>query len=109
MHSDVHTIRDVLRARSSSNDLAYAYLADGTSQSEVRWTFADIAARSAAFAAHLTDRGIRAGSRVVLAINPGLDFIAALLGIMRLGAIPVPSFPPLRPRELDRFHAITLD
>ena len=45
----------------------------------------------------------------LLAVNPSLDYIAALLGIMMLGAVPVPSFPPLRPKELDRFHAILLD
>jgi acyl-CoA synthetase (AMP-forming)/AMP-acid ligase II len=103
------SLLDMLWARSTSKRLAYVFLSDGTSESEIRWTFADVAARSAAFAAHLTERGVRAGSRVVLAINPSLDFIAGLLGIMRLGAVPVPSFPPLRPRELDRFHAITVD
>jgi acyl-CoA synthetase (AMP-forming)/AMP-acid ligase II len=28
---------------------------------------------------------------------------------MSIGAVPVPCFPPLRPKELDRFHAITVD
>ena len=102
-------IVDVVCARSSSDGLAYVFLADGTSASEQRWTFADTARRSEAFAAHLADRGIDADSRVVLAINPSLEFIAALFGIMRLGAIPVPCFPPLRAKELDRFHAITVD
>ncbi len=103
------SLLDMLWARSTSKRLAYVFLSDGTSEGEIRWTFAEVAARSADFALHLTDRGIQAGSRVVLAINPSLDFIAALLGIMRLGAVPVPCFPPLRPRELDRFAAITVD
>jgi acyl-CoA synthetase (AMP-forming)/AMP-acid ligase II len=103
------TILDALSARSSSGRLAYVFLADGTSDTEIRWSYADVAAHSAAFAAYLTGRGVRAGSRVVLAVNPSLEFIAAMFGIMLLGAVPVPSFPPLRPRELDRFHAITLD
>ena len=42
-------------------------------------------------------------------MNPSLDYIAALFGIMTLGAVPVPCFPPLRPKELDRFLAILLD
>jgi len=109
MLGNAKTIVDVVRARSSSDALAYVFLADGTSASEQRWTFADTARRSRAFAAHLADRGIHAGSRVVLATNPGLDYIAALFGIMMLGAIPVPCFPPLRTKELDRFHAITVD
>ncbi len=109
MVSHPESIVDVLSARSSSEALAYVFLADGTSESEIRWTFADTARNSRAFAAHLCDRGIGAGDRVVLAVNPSLEYIAALYGIMQLGAIPVPCFPPLRPKELDRFHAVTVD
>jgi len=103
------SIVDVLSARSSSEGLAYIFLADGTSESEICWTFADTANNSLAFAAHLGDRGIGVGDRVVLAVNPSLEYVAALYGIMQLGAIPVPCFPPLRPKELSRFHAITRD
>jgi acyl-CoA synthetase (AMP-forming)/AMP-acid ligase II len=103
------TFIEALSANSSCDRLAYVFLPEGTSESEIRWTFADVAARSAAFANSLTDQGIRAGSRVLLAVNPGLEFIAALFGIMRLGAIPVPTFPPLRATELDRLSAIAVD
>jgi acyl-CoA synthetase (AMP-forming)/AMP-acid ligase II len=106
---DPHTIVDVLSARSTSRDPAYIFLADGTAASEVRWTYADTAGHAADFAAWLSSRGVRAGSRVVLAVNPSLDYIAALFGVLMLGAVPVPCFPPLRPKELDRFHAIVLD
>ena len=109
MISHLENIVDVLSARSSSEALAYVFLVDGTSESEIRWTFADTASNSHAFAAHLRDQGVSAGDRVVLAVNPSLEYIAALYGIMQLGAIPVPCFPPLRPKELDRFHAITVD
>ena len=109
MERHLDTIVDVLSARSSSEALAYVFLADGTSESEIRWTFADTAKKSRAFAAHLRDRGIGAGDRVVLAVNPSLEYIAALCGIMQLGAIAVPCFPPLRTKELGRFHAITVD
>ena len=105
----LNSMVDILSARSSSEALAYVFLADGTAASEIRWTFADTAQNARAFAAHLRDRGISAGDRVVLAVNPSLEYIAALYGIMQLGAVPVPCFPPLRPKELDRFHAITVD
>jgi len=103
------TIVDIVAARAMSESLAYVFLADGTGTSEVRWSFADTASRARAYAAHLRERGIGAGNRVVLAINPSLDYIAALYGIMWLGAIPVPCFPPLRTKELDRFGAIAVD
>lgn len=103
------TIVDIVAARAKSESLAYVFLADGTPTSELRWSFADTANRARVYAAHLRDRGVGAGHRVVLAINPSLDYIAALYGIMWLGAIPVPCFPPLRTKELDRFGAITVD
>ena len=103
------SIVDIVSARSSAEELAYIFLADGTSASEIRWSFADTARNARACAAHLRDQGIGTGDRVVLAVNPSLEYIAALYGIMHVGAIPVPCFPPLRPKELDRFHAITVD
>lgn len=109
MLSSRHSVIDIVSARSSSDALAYVFLADGTSASEIRWSFADTARNARAFAAHLRDRGINAGDRVVLAVNPSLEYIAALYGIMHLGAIPVPCFPPLRTKELDRFYAIMVD
>lgn len=100
---------DIVAARASSDSPAYVFLADGTPDSEIRWSFADTARHANAFAVHLRDRGIRTGDRVVLAVNPSLEYISALYGIMQLGAIPVPCFPPLRAKELDRFCAITID
>jgi acyl-CoA synthetase (AMP-forming)/AMP-acid ligase II len=109
MYSHRTSIVDVLTARSSSDAFAYVFLADGTSETEIRWTYADTFKYSGAFATDLHDRGIRAGDRVVLAVKPSLEYIAALYGIMQIGAIPVPCFPPLRPTELNRFHAIVAD
>ena len=109
MVDHLKNILDVLSARASSEALAYVYLADGTSESELQWTFADTARHSGEFAAQLRARNIGAGDRVVLAVNPGLEYIAALYGIMQLGAVPVPCFPPLRPKELERFYSIALD
>jgi len=89
--------------------LSVCILADGTSATETRWTFAEIARNSSAFAARLSSHGVGVSDRVVLAVNPGLAYIAALYGIMQLGAVPVPCFPPLRPKELHRFRAISFD
>src|ERR1700757_44470 len=72
------SIVDIVSARASSEELAYIFLPDGTAASEVRWSFADTARNTRAIAAHLRDRGISAGDRVVLAVNPSLEYIAAL-------------------------------
>ena len=73
------TIVDIVATRATSESLAYVFLADGTPTSELRWSFADTASRARAYAAHLRERGIGAGHRVVLAVNPSLDYIAALV------------------------------
>ena len=99
----------MVAAQADSERLAYVFLADGTPASEQRWTFADTARRTRAYAAALRQRGVGPGDRVVLAVSPSLDYVAALYGIMWAGAIPVPCFPPLRAKELDRFAAITAD
>lgn len=65
---DARTILDVLAARATAEEIAYLFLPESTSSNQTQWTFRDVAARSAAFAAHLSLRGIRRGSRVVLAV-----------------------------------------
>jgi acyl-CoA synthetase (AMP-forming)/AMP-acid ligase II len=96
-------------AQADSDALAYVFLADGTPASEQRWSFADTARRARAYAAALRERGIAPGDRVVLAVAPSLEYVGALYGIMWAGAVPVPCFPPLRAKEMDRFAAITVD
>ncbi|QBJ98118.1 fatty acyl-AMP ligase [Rhodococcus sp. ABRD24] len=103
------TIVDALHARSQSDELAYIFLSDGTADSETRWTYREVASVSGVFAERMKMEGVRAGDRVVLALNPSLDYIAALYAIMQIGAVAVPSFPPIRPKELDRFVLSALD
>jgi acyl-CoA synthetase (AMP-forming)/AMP-acid ligase II len=102
-------ILEVLDARSSVDELAYVFLADGTSSTEICWTFADTIRTSHTVAAHLSGRGLGIGDRVILAVNPSLEYVAAFYGIMQLGAVPVPCFPPLRTKDFDRFLEITAD
>jgi acyl-CoA synthetase (AMP-forming)/AMP-acid ligase II len=102
-------VLEVLDARSSVHELAYVFLADGTSSTEIRWTFADTIRTSRAIAAYLSGRGIGIGDRVILAVNPSLEYVAAFYGIMQLGAVPVPCFPPLRANDFERFLDITAD
>ncbi|HKN95468.1 MAG TPA: fatty acyl-AMP ligase [Pseudonocardiaceae bacterium] len=96
------------RAAAQPDRLAFRFLADGTGESAVDWTYRDLADRAASVAAELIRRGT-AGERVVLALEPGLDYIAALFGIFAAGAVAVPSFPPVGKRASARFRSIIDD
>lgn len=57
---------------------------------ERRWSYALCDADSAALAAGLARRGVRAGDRVILFVGNRAEFVIALLALQRLGAIAVP-------------------
>lgn len=63
--------------------------ADG---SAVHITFAELAALSNRFANYLIERGIAAGDRVAIMLEPSLAFYVAIFGAMKSGAIAVPLF-----------------
>jgi acyl-CoA synthetase (AMP-forming)/AMP-acid ligase II len=103
---------DILRQRAhaQTSDLAYRFLLDGTSDEVVDWTYADVARYAGAVAAELREHGLdRPGARVVLALDPGPDYIAALYGVLLVGATAVPAFPPDGTRTAKRFLSIVAD
>lgn len=65
-------------------------------------SYAEVSARQDRAAAALRDRGIGLGDRVALVLRDSPDFIAAFLGAVKVGAIPVPLSILARPDELDR-------
>ncbi|MFC5749032.1 fatty acyl-AMP ligase [Actinomadura rugatobispora] len=99
---------DVLRIRSQEQGdaLAFRFLADGTRDQSIDWTYHDLAAHAGIVAAGLEGTG---GRRVVLAVDPGLHYVAALFGILGAGATAVPSFPPVGKRATERFLSIIAD
>ncbi|MCQ0025251.1 fatty acyl-AMP ligase [Streptomyces somaliensis DSM 40738] len=96
------------RARRTPDRLAFRFLADGTGDHLVDRTYADLAARTEAVAARLRERGVD-GGRVVLALDPGPDYVAALFGVMRAGCTAVPCFPPSGRRAVARFLSVVTD
>jgi acyl-CoA synthetase (AMP-forming)/AMP-acid ligase II len=96
------------RAKAHPDALAFRFLPDGTTDHPVDWTYRDVELRSRAVARELTRRGLE-GGRVVLALDPGLDYVAGLFGILRAGCTAVPSFPPFGRRATARFLSIVVD
>jgi acyl-CoA synthetase (AMP-forming)/AMP-acid ligase II/acyl carrier protein len=71
-------------------------------------SFAALRARALGIAQALRQRHAE-GSRVLLVLPPGLDYIASFLGCLYAGAIAVPIYPPRRNRPPERFATVALN
>jgi amino acid adenylation domain-containing protein len=60
------------------------------------WTYRELAAYSAAFAAWLQARGVRRGDRVLLQLPTGRELAAMFYGASRCGAVFVPLNPAMK-------------
>ena len=69
----------------------------------VRWTFAELDARSHRLAAGFADAGIRPGQRVVVQLPNVPEFVPVVFGLWRAGALPVFALPAHRHSELRHF------
>lgn len=53
------------------------------------WTYAELDRHSDAFAHGFVGAGVRPGDRTLMLMRPNLEFYAVLLGLFKLGAVPV--------------------
>ncbi|MFO6451388.1 MULTISPECIES: (2,3-dihydroxybenzoyl)adenylate synthase [unclassified Aeromicrobium] len=70
---------------------------------EQRWTYADLGRHADGAAARLAEAGVDPGDRVVVALPNVVEFGAVVLGLFRLGALPVFALPTHREAELSHF------
>lgn len=64
-------------------------------------SYAELDLRSSQFARHLSDLGASTGDFVTIAVPNGPDFVLAVIGCWKIGAIPQPVSSRLPGRELD--------
>jgi benzoate-CoA ligase len=64
-----------------------------------RYTYGDVAARVAKAASAFAALGVQPEQRVALCMLDGIDFVAAFLGAIWLGAVPVPLNTMLTPED----------
>src|SRR5260370_30561162 len=57
-------------------------------------SFAELAGLAAEYAAAMLRMGLKRGDRVALALPRNEEFVAAFLGAMHAGLVPVPMYPP---------------
>ncbi len=67
----------------------------------------DVRARAEAVAGNLAAAGVMPGDRIALVYPTGIDFFAALFGVLIAGGVPVPLYPPVRLGRLDEYFRRT--
>jgi fatty-acyl-CoA synthase len=63
-------------------------------EGEAFYSFEEMAARAATYAAAMLRTGLRPGDRVALALPDNAEFVFSFLGAMHAGLVPVPMYPP---------------
>lgn len=74
---------------------------------ETRWTYADLAQACERAASWVARAGVTSGDRVVVALPNVVEYVAVVLCLFRLGALPVFALPTHGELELTSFCATT--
>ena len=104
------TLADAIERAARATRGGFRFVEAGSTASQGGEEFLPFAALVAAAdraGAALAARGVAAGDRVVLILGRPRDFIAAFLGAARVGAVPVPLYPPAVLRRPDAYAAAT--
>ena len=95
------------RAAATPDEVALRFLKNGEDDI-VELTYRQLDLPAAYLARRLKPQ-LAPGARVLLVLEPGLNFVTALFAIFKAGATAVPSFPPIGTRAVSRFASIYND
>src|ERR1700710_462542 len=96
---------DLPRSYNAAVDLLDRHIVEGRGDriavidDDGHYTYRDLAARADRAAGALRDLGVQPEQRVALVLLDGIDFPAAFLGAIKLGAVPVPLNTMLTPED----------
>lgn len=68
-----------------------------------QWSYPDLRAAAGRVAGGLAQNGVKRGDRVGIMLPTGTDYVATFFGVLWLGAIPVPLYPPFRLDQLEDY------
>jgi benzoate-CoA ligase family protein len=68
-----------------------------------RWTYREVQARANRYANVLSSAGVAPEQRVIIALPDGPDYVAALFGVLKIGAVVVMVNPDLKPDAIRYF------
>jgi 1-acyl-sn-glycerol-3-phosphate acyltransferase len=68
-----------------------------------QWSYPDLQQAAGRIAGGLLAQGVKPGDRVGIMLPTGTDYVATFFGVLWLGAIPVPLYPPFRLDQLEDY------
>ena len=101
-------LAEMLQTRASQYPAREAFVFEDDEGNQESWTYAELEARSRTLGSWLVRR-VNLGDRVLLVYPPGLEFIAAFLGCIYAGVLPVPATYPKPRRPSPRLDSIVED
>ena len=104
----MRTFVEILRARAQGEPDACAFAFLTSDGAETRVTYAELEARARALAARLQHRGA-AGERVLIVLQPGLDYVVAVFACLFAGSTAVPCALSSRMERTKQLPAIAID
>jgi fatty-acyl-CoA synthase len=101
LHPDGLTLIDLLRRASGCTEAGLRLLDHSETESWFSW--ADVYQRAENACGGLQRLGLRQGDRVALIFPTCVEFFDAFFGVLLVGAIPVPLYPPVRLGRLEEY------
>jgi acyl-CoA synthetase (AMP-forming)/AMP-acid ligase II/acyl carrier protein len=101
-------LAELVRSRAAQHPQRVAFTFESDSGERESFTFGQLDERAQSLAAWLS-RQVPPGDRVLLVYPPGLEFIAAFLGCVYAGVLPVPATYPKPRRPSPRLDSIAAD
>jgi len=92
----VSTVLDALeQAARERPDAGITLLAEKGDEPPEARSYAQILSGARRRASQLEEEGVHQGDRVILVLPTGFDFVETFLALQMLGAVPVPTYPPM--------------
>lgn len=105
---DLASLAELVERQARQTPESIAFRFEDDAGKDIAWTYAALAERSLTLGGWLSKR-VTVGDRVLLVYPPGLEFIAAFLGCLYAGVLPVPATYPKPRRPMPRLDSITAD
>ncbi len=105
--TQMRTVVQALEDAASSSRTGYRFIEEGN-EAEPFYTYSGVERATARYGGAMQAMGVQKGERVALVLPDNQDFVFAFLGALRIGAVPVPIYPPAGLRKLGGYLDNTL-